>query len=33
VTVIVLILTGVLVGAFLNAVKTIYGYYKQAGIF
>ena len=33
VTVIVLTLTCVLVAAFLNAVRTIYGYYKQAGIF
>ena len=33
VTVIVLTLFGVLCAAALNAVKTIYGYYKQAGVF
>jgi hypothetical protein len=33
VTVIVLALTGVLVAAAFNAVRTIYGYYKQAGVF
>jgi hypothetical protein len=33
VTVIVLILFGALCAAVFNAVKTIYGYYKQAGVF
>jgi hypothetical protein len=33
VTVIVLTLTFVLVAAFLNAARMIYGYYKDAGIF
>ena len=33
VTVIVLTLTGVLVAAAFNAARTLYGYYKQAGVF
>jgi hypothetical protein len=33
VTVIVLALTGMLVAAAFHAVKAIYGYYKQAGVF
>jgi hypothetical protein len=33
VTVIVLVLTGVLVAAAFNAARTLYGYYKQAGVF